>query len=198
MKEIFVFDMGCVILKPSYLDKMYEEANTDCEYKVFKDLFYNSEYSQKVYDGTINDDEFFKIIKEKTNSKKNIEELKMLYLKYKGDVYSSTMNIIKKLKEDGNTICLLSNLKELDYNYLSNVIDMNLFDKTYLSYLMKMSKPNKKIFQKVINDLGTNRFYFFDDSIKNIEAAKNLGINAYNVTGENIEECFEKKLILRK
>lgn len=198
MKEIFVFDMGCVILKPAYLKGMYEEANTNCDYKEFKDLFYDSEYSQRVYDGSISDNEFFKIIKDKSKSKESIEELKMLYLKYKGEVYSSTMKIINQLREDGNMICLLSNLKEIDYAYLSSVIDMQLFDKTYLSYLMGMAKPSAKIFQAVINDLGTNQFYFFDDSLKNINMASSLGINAYNVTGENIEDYFEKNLILKR
>ena len=195
MKEIFVFDMGCVILKPSNLNKMYEEANVSCDYEQFKNLFYNSEYSQKVYDGSISDDEFFKIIKEKTKSNKSVKELKLLYLKYKGEVYRNTINLIKQLREDGNMICLLSNLKELDYTYLSSVVDMDLFDKQYLSYVMGMSKPDIKIFETVITDLGTNEFYFFDDSVKNIEAANTLGINAYNVTGENIEDCFQKKLL---
>lgn len=198
MKEIFVFDMGCVILRPAYLKGMYEEADASCDYNDFKNLFYHSEYSQKVYDGSISDDEFFEIIKEKTMSKKSVEELKRLYLKYKGSVYSNTMRLIKELREAGNMVCLLSNMKEIDHTYLRSVIDMRLFHKTYLSYLMGMAKPNANIFRAVINDLGTNQFYFFDDSLNNTNMASSLGINAYNVTGDDIEDCFEKKLIRRR
>lgn len=198
MKKIFVFDMGCVILKPANLRGMHEDADTSCDYKRFRDLFYNSEHSQKVYEGVITDDEFFRFIKDSAKSNRSVEELKLLYLKYKGGVYRSTLKLINQLREDGNMVCLLSNLKAIDHAYLSSVVDMQLFDRAYLSYLMGMAKPDEKIFQAVIADLGTNQFYFFDDSLRNIDMASSLGINAYNVTGENIEDCFEKKLVLKR
>ena len=35
---------------------------------------------------------------------------------------------------------------------------------------------------------------FFDDNEKNVNIANQLGINAYQVTGENIKEVFYKKI----
>lgn len=194
MKDIYVFDMGHVILKPSNLKKMYLESCSNCNYDEFKKLFYDSSFSNDVYSGLINDDMFFKAIKEKSNSKKTIKQLKTMYLKYKGEVYLDTIEIIKNLKENRSMICLLSNLKEIDYQYLSSVVDMSDFDKVFLSYMMNCAKPDPKIFQKVIQELGTNNFYFFDDNEENILTAKELGIDAYNVTGDTIKECFVKKL----
>ena len=198
MNNIYVFDMGRVILKSSNLRGMYEEMNAECDYQTFKNLFYNSEYSNLVYSGKISDNLFFGLIKLETGSKRTIDELKYLYIKYKGNIYEKTLDIIKQLKDTNNMVCLLSNLKVIDYLYLSSLIDMNLFDKVYLSYNMGCAKPSIEIYRKVINDLGTNNFYFFDDSTDNVNSALSLGINAINVTGDNIEQLFSKQLLLKK
>lgn len=196
MKKIYVFDMGHVILKPTNLKSMYMEACVDCDYQYFKNLFYNSRESIWVYGGFIDDDTFFRILRDKTGSKITVDELKELYLKNKGGVYEDTINIIRKLKKENNIVCLLSNLKVIDYEYLSSVVDMNMFDKVFLSYIMHMVKPENKIYEEVIKELGTNDFYFFDDTPINVQNAKGLGIDAFNVTGDDIKNCFEKRLIL--
>lgn len=195
MKNIYVFDMGKVILKSSNLKKLYQEAKPTCDYQTFKNLFYNSEAATAVYSGFISDDVFFKIIREKSQSQKSVDELKKIYLESKGAVYNSTLQIIKYLKENNNLVCLLSNLKEIDYTYLSSVIDMKLFDRIFLSYLMGLAKPDKRIYKAVINELGTNNFHFFDDNEANVENAIALGIKAHVVTGDNIEKSINKILI---
>lgn len=195
MKNIYVFDMGKVILKSSNSRWLYQEAKPTCDYQTFKKLFYDSDASTAVYSGLIDDDTFFKIIKEKTESQKSANELKELYLKSKGEVYNNTLQIINYLKENKNMICLLSNLKEIDYIYLNNIINMNVFDKTFLSYTMGLAKPDKRIYEAVINELGTNNFYFFDDNEINVKNAIDLGINAHIVTGDNINKCINKILV---
>lgn len=188
MSNIYVFDMGNVVLKPSNLRMMYDECEIKCDYKTFKTLFYESKEAYDVYSGLIDDNTFFEIIKDKCKINKSIYELKELYLRYKGNIYEDTLNFIYKLKNSKNKICLLSNIKEIDYAYLRSVIDINLFDKTFLSYLIGYAKPDKEIFEYVIKELGTNDFNFFDDSIENVNSAKRLGINAYQTTGENIKK----------
>lgn len=199
MQNIYVFDMGRVILRSSNLKGMYHNIansnNVKCDYNAFRTLFYDSQESRDVYSGFIDDDTFFRVIGEKVGSDKTVEELKNLYVKSKGGVYQDTVDIIKTLKENNSMVCLLSNLKALDYNYLKGVIDMKLFDKTFLSYLMKTCKPDSKIYKDVIEELGTNDFYFFDDSPINVDSASKLGIKAFMVTGDTINECFSKRMI---
>lgn len=91
-------------------------------------------------------------------------------------------------------ICLLSNLKEIDYEYLKSVVDMEIFDEKFLSYEMGMIKPDKKIYNEVIKKIGTSNFYFFDDTEENVKEALNLGINAYQVTGESIKQKVLKNI----
>ena len=41
-------------------------------------------------------------------------------------------------------------------------------------------------------DCEADNIIFFDDNQKNVNGAKQLGIDAYQVTGENIKEIFYK------
>lgn len=195
MKKIYIFDMGNVITKPTNLKKVYEQSKAKCSYSDFKKIFYDSKESVEVYKGLITDDEFFKIIIDKTNCICNSNELKSIYLKNKSGVYNETIDIIKYLKKLGNIVCLLSNLKEVDHEYLKQVMDLNLFNLKFLSYKMGMAKPDTDIYQAVIDELGTNNFYFFDDTLANVNEAKKLGIDAYQILGENISDIHIKKLL---
>lgn len=59
---------------------------------------------------------------------------------------------------------------------------------------MNLLKPSKEIYEYVIKEIKTSpeNIYFFDDSLKNVEGAIACGINAYQVTGENINATFKK------
>ena len=194
--NIYVFDMGKVITKPARVDLMYQSSEMSCSYSEFKTHFYKSKEADDVYKGVISDDEFFEYIRKNCGSTKSTEELKRLYNQNKGGIYNETINAIKQLKESGNEIYLLSNLKKIDFEYLKENVDLNLFNILFLSYRLGMSKPHEDIFRYVIDVFGTNEFYFFDDSRENIEAARSLGIYAYQTTGDDIKNCL--RLIRQK
>lgn len=56
-----------------------------------------------------------------------------------------------------------------------------LFEHIYLSYEMKMAKPDADIFQKVLDETGIlpNETLFIDDSEANCRTAEVLGISTY-------------------
>ena len=199
MSKMFIFDMGHVIIKPSNFKLMYEQMETECDIKELKRLFYHSELSDAVYTGKITDDDFFKLIKQISNSKKSFLELKNIYYYTKGKVYSDTLDLILKLKKLNYKISILSNLKEIDEKYLWSVIEQDLFDYKFLSYKMGLAKPNPKIFEevkKIINYENFENVYFFDDAIDNIETAKKANITSFLVTGDTIKEKVEEQKIL--
>ena len=189
-KKRYVFDMGNVITKPAKIKEVYEQADMKCSYEDFRKYFYHSKESDDVYKGLISDDEFFDYIRRVCGSVKSVSELKELYFSCKGGIYKETIDSIEELKKLGNNVYLLSNLKEIDYDYLNKNINLSLFDKLFLSYQLGMCKPYKDIYEYVIDDLGTNEFYFFDDSISNVNTAQGLGIDAYQTTGDNITKCM--------
>ena len=189
--NLFVFDMGNVITKPARIGEMYLRADMQCSTEEFKRLFYHSPKADESYRGIINDDEFFDYIRMMTGSTKTSKNLQYLYRRCKGGIYAEAMQEIQRLKEEGYQVYLLSNLREIDYRCLSEKITMSIFDKMFLSYKLGMSKPHEDIYKYVIDELGTNNFYFFDDSKRNIEKAESLGIQAYQTTGEEIPKWIK-------
>jgi len=59
----------------------------------------------------------------------------------------------------------------------------DIFDRCYLSYEMKMVKPNAEIFQSLLEteQVTAGECLFLDDGIKNIEQASNMGFQTYLV-----------------
>jgi len=187
----YVFDMGGVITRGYYLRGLYEELKPTISYTEFKYQFYCSQEAIDAYKGLITIDEFFTKITSHAMVKFSKEELTKLYYAYKGGLYQKTILIMQYLKERGNQIYLLSNLNQADHQYLEKNMDMNIFDQEFLSYKMHKVKPEPEIYNDVINELGTNDFFFFDDSSTNINAAKELGIKAYKTTGHDINDTMK-------
>ena len=106
------------------------------------------------------------------------------------------VEIINELKNKGYKVGLLSNLRLMDYKRYEQQIGKINFDYIFLSYKMKCIKPSNDIYLQVINTLkcDPDNIIFFDDNEKNVNIANQLGINAYQVTGENIKEVFYKKI----
>ena len=62
-----------------------------------------------------------------------------------------------------------------------------LFDAVVFSSMVGTEKPEKHIYKILVKELGVNpeEIIFFDDRIENVEAAKEFGIKAYQVTEAN-------------
>jgi putative hydrolase of the HAD superfamily len=58
----------------------------------------------------------------------------------------------------------------------------NCFDQFYLSHEIKMRKPDKSIYEFVLNEnkLIAKHCFFIDDTKENTDAAKQLGIKTWN------------------
>ena len=117
------------------------------------------------------------------------------------DIPSERIHLITELRKRYRVV-LLSNTNITHINasneWLFNNSQYNglneLFDKLYLSYEMRMSKPDDEIYQSLLKSENVNpeKALFIDDSIANINAAKALGINTYlHPSNTNIVEYFQ-------
>lgn len=112
--------------------------------------------------------------------------------------------VLLRLKNKYRTF-LLSNNNEIHYasilEHLKNEyhVDDNsiFFEKDYYSHLMGMRKPNKDIFERVLEEQGLlpEETLFIDDSPQHLETAKALGMHTilFNNPEEliNLMERFE-------
>ena len=190
-EKVYVFDYGKVIEKPMDTKGLYKGLKCGVTYEEFLEYWSITENYMEAFRGCISTEEKIKRSIEKCKCKVDEDGYFIAYKGAKMGFYEDTVDIIKELKKLGKKVCLLSNLAEIDYKILKEQFDMSLFDGLFLSYKMHKVKPEKEIFLEVIEKLMVNPsdIIFFDDRINNIQVARECGIDAYQVTGENIKEC---------
>ncbi|MEG1563023.1 MAG: HAD family phosphatase [Bacteroides sp.] len=103
------------------------------------------------------------------------------------DIPTFKLDLLLKLREN-YVVYLLSNTNDIHWKWACQhafpyrgfrVEDY--FEKIFLSYEMKMVKPDAEIFQAVIEDTGIvpEQTFFIDDSEANCKTARALGLSTY-------------------
>jgi putative hydrolase of the HAD superfamily len=61
---------------------------------------------------------------------------------------------------------------------------ISLFDRVFLSYEMGLKKPDKRIYEKVVEEIGAKpeQCLFFDDLEENLNAAKEVGLKTHHIS----------------
>lgn len=107
-----------------------------------------------------------------------------------GSYAQAKIGRIMELRRQGKRVVLLSNTNEGHWDeierrlyYVAGCHMDELFDELYLSYRMRMRKPEPEIFQELLRCEGAEPqdCIFFDDSQENCDAARSVGIDAVNV-----------------
>ena len=198
-----VFDLGGVIMTICQ-----EEAIKRFKSIGFKNVEdYLNPYTQTdifgdIEEGKISAEQFREKLSELIGKEVTYEECKFAWLGYRQDVPLRNLDILRKLKVQGYKLILLSNTNPFMMSWgLSREFDGNgnslesYFDSLYLSYKLGVMKPNKKIFQYIIDNekIQPGESLFIDDGERNINAARLLGfktlcpINGEDWTKELIE-----------
>ena len=95
---------------------------------------------------------------------------------------SGTSNILRRLKSNSIPVFALSNFGADSYTLARKIYPILLeFDREYISGRMKLIKPDPGIYEELERDSGFHGadLCFFDDSAKNIDAAKSRGWQAH-------------------
>lgn len=89
------------------------------------------------------------------------------------------IEIVKKAKKTHTTVLFSNQIKDWIEQVLNENNINNIFDHIINSYNVGARKPDKKIFFEAISRTGSRpeEILFIDDSLENIEAAKEIGIN---------------------
>lgn len=194
MDRIFLFDLGNVLAKSLDDYGLYNKLNCKISYYEFLQYWWGDDLVLKAHMGLVTDDEHVEALLKFCKSDLSINQFYEIYNSLDNSLYDETMEIINELKNKGYKVGLLSNLRLMDYKRYEEQIKKINFDYLFLSYEIKCIKPSSDIYLQVIDALNceADNIIFFDDNQKNVNGAKKLGINAYQVTGENIKEIFYK------
>jgi putative hydrolase of the HAD superfamily len=139
--------------------------------------------------GEISTQEFREEIRNLTNKSISDNQIDDAWCSFLVGIPVEKIELLQKLKAKYR-ILLLSNTNPLhieksaatEFGKYSKTIN-DYFDKCYLSYEMKMVKPNCDIFESLLcaEGLQPENCLFLDDGPKNIEMARSLGIQSYLV-----------------
>ena len=111
------------------------------------------------------------------------------------DIPRERMETIEKVKKHYK-IFLMSNTNEIHYDLYVRDLQLRfgynefdeLFDKAYFSFDIHLEKPDPRFFELILDHEGLlpEETLFIDDTAKNIEAAKALGLRTYHISREEL------------
>ena len=118
------------------------------------------------------------------------------------DIPTQKLDLLLKLREK-YVVYLLSNTNQIHWEwtcahlfpYRTFKVE-DYFEKIYLSFEMRMVKPDAEIFETVLADanIDPKETFFIDDSEANCQAAQKLGISTYTPqAGEDWSSIFNLK-----
>lgn len=111
------------------------------------------------------------------------DEFAVLWNDWVRPPYDGTRSALLSLKPGYHLACL-SNTNASHWDYLAqthHIIDV--FDKAYASHEIKAAKPHRAAWDIALENMGVSpdNVLFFDDTLANVEAAQNLGIESFHV-----------------
>ena len=114
--------------------------------------------------------------------KGGVDEILNYWFGLEHNLDNDVIRYIKELRGRGMLCLLATNNEKHRFQYMVDKMGLSeIFDKTYSSGLLGHKKPEQEFFSKIFNgleDIEKKEILFIDDSIENIEGAKDFGINA--------------------
>lgn len=184
-----MFDLGGVIMT----------IDQQCAVKRFQELGLRNadklldSYTQtgifgKLEEGEITADDFIQELGNIVGRKLSFAECQYAWQGYTKEVPERNIRILDRLRSDGYRLILISNTNPfmMDWGMSKDFSGdgrglSEFFDSLYLSYKMKLMKPDKKMFYEIINNenIKPEETLFVDDSRKNIDVGNTLGFQTY-------------------
>ncbi|GAL60716.1 HAD family hydrolase [Algibacter lectus] len=206
MKTIknIIFDLGGVILNLD-VPKTISELQTIGIDNIVNKTGHHYEYSF-FYDfeiGKISKEEFLEALFKLSSKAPNHEAIKVAWNAMILDMPKARIAFIESLKGKYN-LYLLSNTNAIHQKHFLDEFETangykfnNLFTKAYYSHEVKIRKPDAGIFNFLLKDsnLKPEESIFIDDSIDNIKAAENLGIQTFHVKDYNLLSDFASQVL---
>lgn len=176
--KLYIFDMGGVITTTALVEKqMCSILNISAE--DFKR--YSEDIFARYSDGEISTKEFWKIFSERSGVDVKTDWWHWLFHPVRND---KTCDIVKQLRAAGNRVVCGTNTIDSHYRNHCERGDYEIFDQTYSSFLMSVSKPDVAFWKIILTAENVNPedAVFIDDKIENCKAAESIGIHAIHFT----------------
>lgn len=204
-----IFDYGNVIFdidferaQQAFADLGIGDAKALVDHKTQSNLF--DEFDK----GNISADEWRSEIKRRAkNTEISDQQIDDAWNKLLIGVPEGNHELLLTVKEQYNTF-LLSNNNEIHYKWIMDYLkrtyglenNSSFFIKDYYSHLMGMRKPDRNIFEFVLDthNLNPAETLFIDDSPQHLKTADELGLQTYLMTKpDNLQNYFKNNGLLK-
>ncbi|VSL96532.1 hydrolase [Streptococcus pneumoniae] len=181
-----IFDLGNVLIEWNKEKILSKICKNDLEYNLFNKFVFQSNLWIDLDNGKISL-EFLEnqLIDDMGHQYQDqIHELVWNWFNYV-DLYDEVYELIKQLKKKNFQIYVLSNTSSIFHILLDSVLSKvsSVLDGYVISCEVKMMKPQKEIYLSLVNkyQLDIKDCIFLDDLEENVEAARTLGIKAFQI-----------------
>lgn len=190
MKNNYIFDFGWVLVRfdMDYMTRKYIKDEQDV--KMAGQVIFDRLYWDRLDDGSITQQQVKEAIR--TRLPNHLYEGACLALDnwyYNLPFIDGMVELVKEIKVQGGKLFILSNISREFAEGYKNVPQLkelfSLFDGLVFSATAGHIKPNAEIFEHLISTYSIDRSetMFIDDSEKNIEGARAVGIEGYLFDG---------------
>lgn len=186
-----IFDLGNVVLKLKWNIVLDKYSENDDDKKLLEEVIFNSQEWAKLDEGTIEKKDAIDIMLSKLPDRLHEACLGIMKDWQEGFVINTEiLDFIDSLKSNGYKTYILSNAPLDLPDYLERNNLNQYFDGQVISAQEKMAKPNKKIYELILNrfSLNSDECLFLDDKPENIAAAIDCGINGYVFDYNNFDK----------
>jgi glucose-1-phosphatase len=210
---LFIFDMGGVVTNSAAVEKQICEILGITEKQFFeycgcgggnasygdpgtalnKYVPYSADLLTLLSNGTITTQQFWRDFSARSGKSIRTDYWSLLF---HPALNTDVVEIIKKLREKYRVVC---GTNTIESHYMNHIVrgDYALFNQTYASNILGVSKPDPEFWKLIL--LGENvkpeETFFTDDNSRNCTAAASLGIQVHQfVNAEELENAVKRWL----
>ena len=176
--KLYIFDMGGVVTTSAFIEQQMSEVlhiSIEDFHKFSDDIL------AKLSDGLISTKEFWEEFSRRSGVEVKTDWWHWLFHPIGNE---KTFEIIRKLRNAGKRVVCGTNTIDSHYRNHCERGDYAVFDQTYSSFLMGVSKPDVEFWKIILTaeNVKPEEAVFIDDRIENCNAAASIGIHAINFT----------------
>lgn len=204
MIKAVVFDMGGIIVRLD-MDTCianFKQLAGFADIEDYLDRFHQKGFISDLEEGKTEPEDFYRECLKHSRPGTTMETVRYCFCSLLDGLEEDSLELIRSLR-GRYPLYVLSNNNPISRAYFCEMLKKNgldpaeTFEKEFYSYELKMLKPSRQIYEKVIAEVGTKpeEILFIDDAKDNIEAAGALGITTLWLRpGMKIAEEVEKFL----
>jgi FMN phosphatase YigB (HAD superfamily) len=183
MINTIIFDLGNVLLDFDPMGYLKKKYSVEESLFLYGAIFDTNEWVG-LDRGSLSDEEALNQIIERNPDKELLLRDEMSSFCTMFTPIDSTVEILKQLEKENYNLLFLSNIHLRIFEYAFNRYEFfKYFNGGICSSKVKMLKPDKDIYIALIEKykIDPSMSLFIDDTIQNIETAKNLGFNTIHL-----------------